>query len=1127
VENDKSLFVRLTRDGGAYEPIRSGAKGVNSAGNDVNLNGLVDDVIIANHYASDEEINNWYTSRTSRANATNVVAHYSFEGASPTNSVDNALGTGTSWFDTATLGNGATSGVELGNVLSFPNAAYRRIRARIGLLRLNKDSTNSEVSDDAEWSDIAGYLDDSLSYPNTAIVGTSIVANDQVSGSQPDLTYLVKGKLVPVWDGQNSEAPSISYQYNANPAWIALDLITNTRYGLGEQYDFTDVDLDRFLALANYCDEVVYDGSTSIGPDFSSVDGWTDVWFDEDAQDSDGTVRGAVYFVGYPSTPSDNHQVGAFMRVFNTAGTNINVGDGEGYEIAQVGYNLDSGSGGPGSSTFMVKAWWDKLPEEPWSGADGTYLGATQGYSTTGERRFEFNGVFDDERTAWDALIDVLSVARSAPITNGNKLSVVSARPLPAGSQPDFFIGRGSIIDGTFQIEYTGPEQKPNAIDVEFLDRKENYEKNVWRVNSPDLTNAQQATIRDYRVDSADLFGVTSRAQAERAGNYLLNSNRLLKRSGSFEMTAEGLPLEPGDVFILSHDILPRGVSGRLQEYTGGGGKKTNLVLDEPFVIESGVTTHVYIRDHRTDLVEKVVVTTPAGEYSAGQAIVLGNRVGSSPAEDGVTAVPEPGVTGYTIVKDGDELLATVSSAKYSEDMTVEVSWVEYDAAVFSDDATEEVQDALGGDELNSPLGEGYGMGSNRPSGSVLLDGPESIVATPILLTEGGVRRQGLEVGWRFSPDERARAGRSSVYIRVVSGATDAEDRSEGAWTLLGMAPSGQTFLRVPMTVGISPGDAYEVAVQTENPRGLTRRPIRCPRVTLSYANAASVTRGITSLSADQEGVLAQYSWNYPYGESPLVEIRRGGWTLGTPVALISGKETGYIDNVSTSLTSDPFRLYAGVKDTVGGYSSLVDLDYNPTIPTESEEFAGDFAEQAWETYVDGWFTDDVLQPAEDPVLTDLVVAAGGYMEFTGTSLTATYETWNPQLGSPAKLTAAVIQRVFVEAAVEAESVSPDTWEALTFAYNHHSSVPLSWEGGGTSLSLEWSITRDGLNWSSFTEFKPGIHEIALARFRLSFTRDSDSHNIKVHRFHTRIRYVEPSVTERSQRTEYLRTEMF
>jgi hypothetical protein len=128
----------------------------------------VDDVIIANHYASDEEINNWYTSKTSRANATNVVAHYSFDGDPPTNSVDNALGTGTSWFGTATLGNGATSGTESGIVLSFPNAAYRRIRARIGLLRLNKDSTNSEVSDDAEWSDIAGYLDDSLSYPNTA-----------------------------------------------------------------------------------------------------------------------------------------------------------------------------------------------------------------------------------------------------------------------------------------------------------------------------------------------------------------------------------------------------------------------------------------------------------------------------------------------------------------------------------------------------------------------------------------------------------------------------------------------------------------------------------------------------------------------------------------------------------------------------------------------------------------------------------------------------------------------------------------------------------------------------------------------------------------------------------------------
>jgi hypothetical protein len=697
---------------------------------------------------------------------------------------------------------------------------------------------------------------------------------------------------------------------------------------------------------------------------------------------------------------------------------------------------------------------------------------------------------------------------------------VSSARPLEVAGQPDFFIGRGSIIEGSFKIEYTGPEQKPNSIEVEFLDRNQNYEKNIWRANSPDLTNAQQATIRDYRVDSMDLFGVTSRSQAERQANYLINSNRFLKRSGSFDMTIEGLPLEPGDVFVLSHDILPRGVSGRLIEYSEDTDRKKNIVPDEPFTIGAG-TTSVYVRDHRTDEVEKRTVTSPAaGSYSAGTTVVL---------DSDLTAVPEPGVTTYTIVNDGDELFATVTGIEYREDLTCTVNWLEYDEQVFVDDASEETTEELLGDGLNSPNGSGQNQGSNRAGPDTLLDGPDSVGVTSRSDRDVSISRPLLEVGWQYSPSEAVRATETKVWVRRISDrfvdqVPAPNPRDGAAWSLLGTAPPGATSIEGVCPVPLKLGQRVEVCVQGRNLRGLSRRLLDCPKFVHTYSGGGYSMAPLSSFAVDQEGVLAEYSWTHPDDVVPTVEIRRGGWQLGQVVARVRGTDTGYIDNLVSSISGDPFRLHASAIDSANEYSAPVQLDYNPTIPTESEEFAGDFAEQAWETYVDGWFTDDVLQPAEDPVLTDLVVAAGGYLEFTGTSLTATYETWNPQLGSPAKLTAAVIQRVFVEAGVEAECVNDETWDERSTYWGEW---PTAWEGSGATMVLEWSITRDGLNWSSFAEFKPGIHEIALARFRLSFTRDTDSHNIKVHRFHTRIRYVEPSVTERSQRTEYLRTEMF
>jgi hypothetical protein len=412
----KHIRCRMTRsDGGAATfgapdltiGKRGAANGNPQIINPQNYPVLIDDVVIIEERLSSSQIATRASSKSPGNTYPLALAHYSFD-SDGTNSITDVQGTQQQWFSDAALQDNATAGSTPGITFSYTSTDFRRIRARVEMLRLTYDSTNKNVVDDAEWVDVSGYLDDQLAYPNTALIGTSITADEQISGGQPGLTYIAKGRKVPVWDGQSETNPSVTYKFSANPAWCALDLATNSRYGLGEQFTFADVDLDRFLALANYCDEVVYDGSVSIGPDFPLVDGWTNVWFDKEAtDDTTGLVRGALYFVGYPTTPSFNHQVGAFMRVFNTTGTgiNLNVADGEGYEIAQVGYNLDSTSGGPtgapGADTFMVKAY--------------LYPGVTQGYSTTGERRFEFNGVFDEEENAWDALISVLSVARSAP----------------------------------------------------------------------------------------------------------------------------------------------------------------------------------------------------------------------------------------------------------------------------------------------------------------------------------------------------------------------------------------------------------------------------------------------------------------------------------------------------------------------------------------------------------------------------------------------------------------------------------------------------------------------------------------------------------------------------------------
>lgn len=82
-------------------------------------------------------------------------------------------------------------------------------------------------------------------YSGTAYVALSLVSQEGLSGN-PVITSIVEGKIVWTPDGE---------RYTRNPAWIVLDLITNTRYGVGLPLEM--IDLDSFREIAAYCDQPI------------------------------------------------------------------------------------------------------------------------------------------------------------------------------------------------------------------------------------------------------------------------------------------------------------------------------------------------------------------------------------------------------------------------------------------------------------------------------------------------------------------------------------------------------------------------------------------------------------------------------------------------------------------------------------------------------------------------------------------------------------------------------------------------------------------------------------------------------------------------------------------------------
>lgn len=123
-----------------------------------------------------------------------------------------------------------------------------------------------------------------FTYTNSAVVGTFITA-DQFS-QIPNRAYLMNGLLINVPVGYTptqynplvpASYPNIWYGqfqtgiWTDNPAWIFYDILTNTRYGLGDFIQAELVDKWSIYQIAQYCDQLVDNGQGNGGvePRFS------------------------------------------------------------------------------------------------------------------------------------------------------------------------------------------------------------------------------------------------------------------------------------------------------------------------------------------------------------------------------------------------------------------------------------------------------------------------------------------------------------------------------------------------------------------------------------------------------------------------------------------------------------------------------------------------------------------------------------------------------------------------------------------------------------------------------------------------------------------------------------------
>ncbi|KOA28312.1 tail fiber protein [Escherichia coli] len=160
--------------------------------------------------------------------------------------------------------NGKTTSQFLASVI-LENLPPRPFNIR--MVRETADSTPDQLQNKTLWSSYTEIIDVKQCYPNTAIVGLQVDA-EQFGGQQMTVNYHIRGRIIQVpsnydpekrtysgiWDG------SLKPAYSNNPAWCLWDMLTHPRYGMGKRLGAADVDKWALYAIGQYCDQTVPDG---------------------------------------------------------------------------------------------------------------------------------------------------------------------------------------------------------------------------------------------------------------------------------------------------------------------------------------------------------------------------------------------------------------------------------------------------------------------------------------------------------------------------------------------------------------------------------------------------------------------------------------------------------------------------------------------------------------------------------------------------------------------------------------------------------------------------------------------------------------------------------------------------
>lgn len=590
-----------------------------------------------------------------------------------------------------------------------------------------------------------------------------------------------------------------------------------------------------------------------------------------------------------------------------------------------------------------------------------------------------FNYLYDSAMSVWDAKDYSCRVGRGAILLMGTKFSCVYDY---AGTPVQLFTV-ANIKKDSFKEEFQSRDQRANAVEISFLNKDKNYERDVLTVYGDDYDTAEQ-TVQPVQIE---LMGCTSLKQAYAFGRYKLRSNKYEIRTVSFDAFVDAIACTIGDVILVQTDNTTWGTGGRI---VGINGKE--LTLDQPIDIDY---SSIFVRDQDTDKIYETAITSIDGSkvtvsdatgfsadavYAAGKTgkiakmfKVLAIEKGMDDATRTITGIeyyPElyspdtskvPEIAQYDNIVSGPTDLTVTCTAKTGygagTDCSVHCAWINPKTAntvyletredganvwvhrgrfensensyTFEADGTKKYAVRV---YSENELGKRSGYSTARVDLSAWLhpaETPKNIKAyTRYRTLPTGEHRYDVTISWE-STDLVGRVWYKTNHlpgkdIVIQEGMIADELGFAGAWAYAGQ---GTGKFTIPQVL---PGDTYRIAVTTADERGIYTLPDDAPHIDQLVALKTTIPNTPDNFQIE----FAQnvhLSWNpVTNADVQFYELRTNSNAGGDSDALLARTDGLAID---TTLSQRYGMLYLFACNTHGKYSAPAILQYNKPVP--------------------------------------------------------------------------------------------------------------------------------------------------------------------------------------------------